>query len=498
MLFFVIMVAMNGGNPYDPRAWWNLIPDIDRVIAEMDRVPIISVGITPYTRIVPSFFLKNYSIYTIKRSTDIAVMESVAKLHVFEDRFPDLAKKVHGTGYLVGNYAFQSFLKSRRVPPLLMMSTINDKTIHDLESLGIRWMGNAPKTFESVMFKGGFRELLKRLNLPCMPTESLSREDFIATPFETHWNRFSGAFVVQRADKEVGGNEGTFFIHTGDDFNRCREAFTSDTTFKNVVVSPFISGHSVSMLGCVMPQGKTLSGPLQLQFIDVPEALNGLKPSGVFFGNDIGFHPWGEAIEQDAVKVVEGVGAHLAKEGYRGVFGIDFLYDEKRNQLFPNECNPRFTGSLTLYSLMLLEAGVPPLEFFHIMAHLNITSNFDFDTVNKALKTRIPCAHIAFSPKGIPVMKLPILAGVYHYDHLTQELAYEGPGTSLADLTSGDQFLLIDTVPSMDESIEQNVPRLFKFIFRRSIAVSSHQVDEGAAFLVERFATALKSAALQA
>ncbi|MDE1875140.1 MAG: ATP-grasp domain-containing protein [Patescibacteria group bacterium] len=484
---------MQSRSPYSYSQWKPLIPGIDQIIAEMEQANILSVGITPYTRITPSFFLKNYAIYAIKRSSDVDVMESVAHMNVLEDFHPDIATRVHGTGYLIGNFAFQSFLRSRRAPPTLLINTIADKSIQDLDRLKVRWLGNAPKTFESVMYKGAFRDLIESLGLPALPTTRYVREDFLKSDFKTLWARLEGPFVVQRADKEVGGNEGTFFIHDETEFGRCLSALGTDETFRALVVSPFIEGDSTSMLGCVMEQG-TLSGPLQLQLIDVPESLHGIKPSGIFFGNDIGFDPWDESIKADAQKVVEGVGAHLRSCGYKGVFGIDFLYDKKRNKIYPNECNPRFTGSLLLYSLMLLEAGVPPLEFFHIMAHLGIKSEFDFNAVNKALKTRISCAHIAFSPKGIPNMGLPLLAGVYSYDAAANELSYKGPGISLADLKDENEFLLIDTVPRMGEAIEQSVPRLFKFIFRRSIAESSYRIDPRAGFLVDRFARALLAA----
>ena len=88
-------------------------------------------------------------------------------------------------------------------------------------------------------------------------------------------------------------------------------------------------------------------------------------------------------------------------------------------------------------------------------------------------------------------MKLPLLAGVYQYDSETNTLTYEGPGVSLADLKNEKQFMLIDTVAAVESDIEQAVPRLFKFIFPRSIAKSSYEIDENAAFILERFSTAL-------
>ena len=484
-------------SPYHPDQWSTLIPSIGKLISEIERVPIISVGITPYTRVIPAFFLKNYSVYVTRRSSDVDIMEQQVRMHVLEDRDPKLAARVHGTGYLLGSYAFQNFLKSRRGPVRLMINTAPEKSIDELRKLGYECLGNLPATTSGVAFKGDFRQLVRDRGLPSVPSKVYSRSDFLSLPFETLWSEHDGAFVVQRADKEVGGNEGTFFVHTKEQFERSVEALGRDESFASVLVTPYIAGPSVSMLGCVMSEG-VLSGPLQLQLIDVPESLHGVEGDGMFFGNDLGFAPWGTEIEHQAQDVVESIGAYMRDQGYRGIFGIDFLYDEARGNIYPNECNPRFTGSVTLYSLMLLESGVPPLEFFHLLAHLGIPADFDFDAVNAALKKRIPYSHIAFSPKGIQSMEMPFLTGVYSFDPTGPSLAYKGPGMSLADIKHGNEFLLIDTVPKMGAAIEQSAVRLFKFIFPRSIARSSYEIDASAGLLLERFSRSLIAASEKA
>ena len=480
-------------NPYDPARWKTLIPDLSEVLVQMERTPIISIGITPYTRIIPAFFLKNFSVYATKRSSDVDILEEYFPMHVLEDHQPDLAKRVHGTGYLIGSYAFQAFIKSRRTPVRLMLNTVTKKATEDLEKMKTSWLGNVPESFETVAYKGSFRKLVKSLGLPSLASHVYSRQEFFVSSFESLFKELEGSFVVQRADKEVGGNEGTFFIHAKVDFEECISALSVDEGFENVIVTPYIDGYSTSMLGCVLEQG-TLSGPLQLQLIDVQQSLHGVKGNGIFFGNDLGFHPWGEQIEKQAEEVVEKVGDYMRAQGYRGIFGIDFLYDKKRNVIFPNECNPRAPGSAMLYSLALLKAGLPPLDFFHIMAQLGIKSSFDFKKTNAALKIHASYSHIAFSPRGITSMELPLKAGIYAYDN-NVSLSYRGPGISLADLKNEQEFLLIDTVPSLGSAIEQNVPRLFKFIFPRSIANSTYEIDSEAGFLVDRFAKSLLHAA---
>ena len=481
-------------NPYNYKDWKYLIPDIEEVIKKMDRTPILSVGITPYTRIIPSFFLKNYSIFSVRRSSDTDIMEPQMPMYVFEDLHPDVAARVHGTGFLVVNNSFQKILKSFSTQPLLMLNTVTEKLLTDMKRLRFPWIANSPATFNDVKYKTGFRKLLKEIGLGELPTFLFSKEEFSIFSFNEIFNKLGGSFVVQRGDKEVGGNVGTFFIHTEKDLVECINVLKNENDFNEIVVSPFVEGYSTSVLGCVLEQG-TLTGPLQLQLIDVPESLNGVKGNGTFLGNDLGFKDWSLDIEKKAQKIVEEIGRHLFKEGYRGIFGIDFMYDKKRDDIFAIECNPRSPGSALLYSLSLLEKKIPPLEFFHLFSHLYIKSSFDFNLVNDALKIRAPYSHISFSPKDIPQMELSLLAGVYSYDETNSNLSYIGPGLSLADLKTKNDFLVIDTVPVPHKPIEQNVPRLFKLIFPYSIAKGTNEIEPRAAFLVDRFMKSLINAA---
>ncbi|HEY4512685.1 MAG TPA: ATP-grasp domain-containing protein [Candidatus Paceibacterota bacterium] len=476
-------------NPYNPLDWKYLIPDIEAILEEMDRSPILSVGITPYTRIIPAFFLKNYSIYSTIRTSDVDVLEKFINIYVLEDKNRDLALRVHGTGYLVKNHFFQNSFRALSPTPYLMFYTLTEVLVEELQKLRFPFLGNDPSLCNQVKYKGSFRKLLGELGLSTPPSTTYKWQDFLKETFENLKNKFGNSFVLQRGDKETGGNEGTFFIHGEDDFKKSLEILSAGE-FEEMVVTRFVGGQSVSMLGCTTMQG-VLSGPLQLQFVDIKESLQGVPKNGIFFGNDLGFHPWSKAIEDKAQNIIENVGAHMYKGGYKGIFGIDFLYDENLNDIFAIECNPRFTGSLLLHSLSLLEAKVPPFEFFHLLTQLQIDAKFNFEKVNTALKLHSNFAHISFSPKDIERMRLPLLAGVYNFDREKENLVYKGEGISLADLKNKNDFILIDTVPQLDKPIERGVPRLFKLIFPYSIAKSSSEIEDRAAFLVDKFASAL-------
>lgn len=474
------------------QSWKRSVPSLASVLTRMQEKTIIAVGVAPYPRIIPSLFLENYIIYSVKDTADLDVLRNNAKVFCLEEKFPKVAKKVHSTGYLLRNYAFQAFLKSRRMPFRLMFYQTTPPIIKTLQEQHIEWIGNHPESFQDVFLKANFRSLVKNLGLPHLDDWYLSREDFLKMKYQDVYARWNRPAVIQRGDFDVSGEQGTFFIRNEDDWRSAYEILSRDERYTQIQISPFITGPSLSMLGCITHLG-VLTSTLQLQLIDVPEALHGQLPTGVFLGHDWGFRSWNENIEKTAQTIVETVGEHLAKKGFKGIFGIDIIYDEKSQEIFPLECNPRFTGALPVYSLMVASLGqVPTMEFFHIMSHLDIQENFDFNLVNEKLKERLPVSHISLTPKGAYEMKVALAPGVYSYSSENNSLRYERPGAFLWDIKEKSEFIMIDSIPRLGGPIIQNVPRLFKLIFPRSIGTSSFAVDPEVGELITKLSTLLR------
>ncbi|MDP3964686.1 MAG: ATP-grasp domain-containing protein [bacterium] len=471
--------------------WKRFVPDLVKVLELIDRKSTIAIGFSPYSRITPALFLKNYAIYSVKDTTDNDTLREYAKIFCLEERHPKVAAKVHATGYLLRNYAFQAFLKSRRLPYRLMFYQTTQKIVDTLNEFKIDWVGNEPKSFDSLKFKGEFRRIVRERGLPCIPNKEIPREEFFQMSLRDLWELWRRSFVVQRADFDVAGELGTFFIRSKQDWETAREILIKDERYTKLTVSPFVDGYSLSMLGCVTAQG-VLSGTLQLQLIDIPESLHGQLGTGVFMGHDFGFRPWNSEAEETAQKSVESLGAYLADKGYRGIFGIDFIMDKETGAIFPIECNPRFTGALPLYSLMSMWQGVPPLELFHLISNLRIDAPFNFDEVNQALKQRKTISHVFLTPKGISEMKLPMASGIYSYQPKEGGIRLERYGAFPWELKNENEFIVIDAVPRVGGRITKNVARLFKLVFPQQIATSSFSVKPEIGQIITKLSTALR------
>ncbi|MEJ0021660.1 MAG: ATP-grasp domain-containing protein [Candidatus Doudnabacteria bacterium] len=458
-------------------SWRKYVRNLDDVIEQLHLQQIIAVGVAPYQRIIPAFFMRrsHYQIYCVRDSADIDVLQNYANIYCLEQKNPKIALKVQSTGYLLKNYMFQGFLKNQRSQYTLLFYQTTKPIVDFLNAENIPWIGNDPKSFDPVLHKDTFRNLLKSLKLKHLEDWTLSVAEFRDKNFEEIFKRWGSSVVVQPGDYEISG--GTMFIHSEQDLLLAKQTVISEKFEKvhTIKLTPFVTGNALSMLGCATEQG-VLTSTLQLQLVDVPESLHGHPASGHFFGHDWGFHPWSSETEKKAQKIVETIGHWLYRRGYTGIFGIDFILDQEKNDLYPLECNPRFTGAIPVYSQLNLLTGVPPIDFFTLVSYLKIPVQFDFNAVNDAWKQPHNVAHIAIVPYGIETMKVNLACGIYTYHEKEKALEYLRPGAFLHELKNDREFIIIDPVPRLNQPIMQGVPRLFKFIFPHTIAEATNKI----------------------
>ena len=472
------------------RNWFQYINNLPSVLRDLNQKTIIAIGVVPYSRLVLGLFLKNYIIFCAKDCKDINLIRKFTRVICVEEKFPKIANKIKSTGYMLKNFVFQNFIKRLNKPFDLSFYTIGSHASKTLDEQNISYFGNKPETQQQVLTKYNFRNLLKELNLTHLKNIQISREKFIQSNFDQIYELFNTSFVCQRGDFDYGGEIATFFIHNQQDFEFTKNEFIKDERFSIVEINPFVNGNSLSMIGCATRHG-IFTGSLQTQLIDIKESLRSLESHGTFVGHDFGLMDWSDLIEKEAQLITETIGKYLYKNKYKGIFGIDFIHNAQNQTIYPLECNPRFTGSLQIASLLAIMNGVLPLELLDAIEHKNINAKYNFQKLNNDLKFKSNFSHILITANGIKKMSIDIPIGIYSYNEENDEIIHERPALLPWEIKNNNEFLVVDSVLKQGALIQKGAVKIFKIIFPASIAENSYKLKPKFAKITKIFSDLL-------
>jgi predicted ATP-grasp superfamily ATP-dependent carboligase len=171
--------------------------------------------------------------------------------------------------------------------------------------------------------------------------------------------------ILQWAHSHTGG--GTIHLTKESDVKNLQEKFPE----REARISTYIKGPMFTANVVVSPE-KILVGNISYQITGLPPFTENQFST---IGNDWSVPPTilTESKLQEFQEMAEKVGLKLQKEGWKGLFGVDIVYDEERDKLFLIEINARQPASTTYESQLQAKArehGVPGITTFeaHIAA----------------------------------------------------------------------------------------------------------------------------------
>ncbi len=426
--------------------------------------PIFGVGVWAFNRLGLEEVFDDYRLLCLRHSPDTELMEKDLKVLSLE--------KGLGNKHLDVPRNSTSILRHERTIALLK-SFKNPLIIPYKSSSGIEsvcqeynWrLGIAPVKFGKKMFENKvfFRRVLDGLGI-AVPSGLII--PFSQLSFKLGKEKLGLPFVIQHPTR--GGGKGTFFIHTQEDFALAflklikppqieeGEEAKADDVPKEIVIAKFIKGPSPSITACVTRQG-ILSTNLQQQVLDIPELFSPKKGSGLFCGHD-----WttsdslSHSLNQQANQIAQRVGYYFQKQGYQGIFGLDFIADERAEKLYLVECNPRMTGVFPTLEMALTESGAPPLLAFHALEYLNADYELDVVAINKLLQQPKKGAHLFLHnlterwAYNFGVLK----PGVYTL--VKNRPQFQRSGYKLRDIQASGEFLITEGVPTYKNYFSPN------------------------------------------
>ncbi|MAF20577.1 MAG: hypothetical protein CMI55_02760 [Parcubacteria group bacterium] len=420
------------------------------------KTPVFGAGVYAFDRLGLENIIPNYRILALRYSLDTKLIEKDIKVIALE--------KGMGTKHIQEPRNATTVLKHPRIKkylekftnPNILVLKASSKMEQVCQENGWKLLIN-PTSFGKELFENKirFRQILQEIGIAVPPGKITSVDKL---RYGQLINKYGLPFVLQHPTK--GGGKGTFFINNQEDFekafNKLKQKWDDENEKKltppaEVIVAQFIQGPSPSITGCVTKDGILITN-LQHQILDIPQLYNPEKGSGLFCGHDWTGSRFDSEISQLAYQYAEKIGEYFQKQGYHGIFGLDFILDQKTKKLYITECNPRLLGSFpVLHMVQLLNNEIPiiachVLEFLNQHQEINIDYQIDIEMVNKLMRReKIGSQMFLHNLTGRWArIHRQLKAGVYKLKN--NKLKYLRPGYDLKHLKNKKEFILTDGV----------------------------------------------------
>ncbi len=165
----------------------------------------------------------------------------------------------------------------------------------------------------------------------------------------------------------------TFFVAGEADWDE----YAADLVSEELKVMRRIN-HFPGTVEAVATRHGTLVGPIQTDITGFSE----LTPyRGGWCGNDAYPGVFDEAARKRIRRMARRLGDRLYREGYHGVFCLDFLLDTDDGTVYLGEINPRISGASPLTNLITSRYGGVPLFLFHLLEFSGVEWELDLDEV---------------------------------------------------------------------------------------------------------------------
>jgi hypothetical protein len=184
--------------------------------------------------------------------------------------------------------------------------------------------------------------------------------------YQKDWHRFlqelnAEALVVQHPT--LAGGRGTYHVRNQVEFDQSIASLRQITALSDiVVVSKRLDAPLERTIQACVTSDDIFVGPAQAQLVGNPYLTSSHQGDIQFCGGRIADGLLSSELYKKATSAVRLVGKELQKEGYRGIFGMDFLVSE--DKLYVLEVNPRMTGLTPLLAFLQEEM---PFLLLHIL-----------------------------------------------------------------------------------------------------------------------------------
>lgn len=397
---------------------------------------VAGIGLVPWTRLGPERWLPKYAVASLYGWDVSSDTSGIPRICALSDQGPVPPLSRMNTQALLHTKEFQALLDAEL--PGYDILTYRPVSVPP-ELAGRKFLmadEQFTKRYENkVAFRQRFADTL------AFPPFAIYERHKLGRTQEYFQTLLAGrpGFVIQ--DERLSGGKGTFVVMAYEEYLAALEALDGLSQHARVVISDLITGaRERSIQACVTREG-VFTGPLQRQIVRHP-LLAKLDAAGdKFCGAAVVTADQQSVVHTTATAVAQQIGSALQAEGYKGVFGVDFLLDAE-DRLLTLEVNPRLTGVTPLLTALYgPDEGVP----FYLL-HLLELGGYEYRITDRAADIDKEGALLvmhSLADTDLIVGHLPA-SGTYRLE-TTGELQRVSDNVRLTDLKA-DEFLLQEYV----------------------------------------------------
>lgn len=290
----------------------------------------------------------------------------------------------------------------------------------------------------------------EQLGIPIPPESSLGF--FGNIEYRQLADKYDGAFVVQVPLSAAG--HGTDIIRSDEDFRRMveekKEMLGASFAQTQVKITRFLSGPSFNCTGSIC-NGEIVLSPPCIQIVGDPSVTT--NPTQ-YSGSDFSLRGMPPELRKQVLEIMIRVGRWMGNNCYRGNFGVDFLTTVdgrgRPDAVYVSEINARLVGESQYMADFEAMRDIVPLSFFHVAEFLGIDIPAeDIRRYNESL-TDVEGSNIIVCNNRKGIFRSPgtLKAGRYVLRNGIPER--RGPGVSLSESKSSDEFVVTSGVPWED------------------------------------------------
>jgi len=418
---------------------------------------ILGIGVNAFNRLGPESWIDNYTIVALRNNLEDEIFDrSGIKIFSAEKEGLNVDNLAWNSQALLRSPNFLKFIDDLGKSTAWFIYSPKKEIENYAAKFGATLMANPYKLYKKISDKDAFRNILDKLHFP------YPRSEIVTLPFDFKKlsQKLGLPLFVQL--KAGGGGRGNFVIKTEEEAADLARNFPKE----EVLVNEYISGFSPSITGCVTRFGIFYLPP-QIQILDQKELIPQIRGTGQFCGHDFSSDLISEDIKKKSYHFIKKIGESLKDMGFKGIFGLDLLWDKNKRKLYIVECNPRLLGVHPTQTLIQQSLGEIPLSVWHMLEFLKAPYEVNYEKIQAKYLTPKIGAHLLIhnlEPNPIEIRK-SLKAGTYSFDN--RELKFERAEHNFSSLKE-NEFILTDGV-SKEGRIIKDWKRMIRIITKNKV-----------------------------